>query len=257
MIDSKPAGLHRRPERLLVFALAASVSLFGSGCGTTEANDKAGSVKCSAGEVKTLDKNGNVYCIAADDAGALADGAISADSGGTDISSTADTGGSNDGAAGDTTGSGDATEKDSGPTDPWWACPPVKGVGKEHGKDCSSDAECMYGHCVKGGFLVGYDDSISYCTKNNGCTGEGSFTTAPCSYDDDAGKGLLFMVAFEKTKSSGNDKRTSSTPYKICARSCKTDSECADWNAKMPHCMNSTKYVSTGTAKICGFDPTR
>ncbi len=262
MIDLMPVSPSHPGIRLLVCGLAATLALGLGGCGTTEANDNAGSVKCGPGEVSTLDKSGNVYCVEANDAGVLADGSTSGDTGGTDAVSggdgSDDGAGGNDGAnGGDTAGAGDGTDKDSGPTDPWWACPPVKGVGKEHGKDCSSDAECMYGRCVKGGFLTGYDDSISYCTKNNGCTGDGSFTTAPCSYDDDAGKGLTFMVAFEKTKSSGNDKRTSSAPYKVCARACKTDAECADWNSKMPHCMNSTKYVSTGTSKICGFDPTR
>ena len=262
MIDLQPNCSLLRARRLLGFGLAAAVALSFVGCGTSDANDNAGSAKCGAGEVATVDKSGNVYCTAANDAGVLSDGTVGTDATGTDAATGGDA--TDDGAtatdttsAGDGGGESDGASVDAGPTDPWWACPPVKGVGKEHGKDCATDAECMYGHCVKGGFLTGYDDSISYCTKNNGRTGDGSFTTAPCTYDDDAGKGLLFMVAFEKTNSSGNDKRTSSAPYKVCALGCKSDEACASWNPKMPHCMNSTKYVSTGTSKICGFDPTR
>lgn len=211
-----------------------------------------------------------------EDNGADADGGASVDGGGT-IGGGGDSVGVADGAGsdtgGDTGGGGGGSDsggadgggadviKDTGlgSNDPWWACPPIKGTGKEHGKACTDKAECMYGQCVKGGFLTGYDDSISYCSKNNACTGGGSFTTAPCDYDDDkSAGGVTYKSLFEKSNSSGNDKRTSFEPFKLCGRTCKNDGECAAWNAQMPHCIkSSTKYVSIGTQGICGKDPTR
>ncbi len=134
-------------------------------------------------------------------------------------------------------------------TGKWWQCPPVKGAGLEHGKKCTTDADCMYGHCFVGGFLTGYNDAIKFCTKNNNCTGGDSNVTASCSSDG------AFAPAFEKTASGGNPKRTSPEPYKVCGRTCTSDAECQAWNAEMPDCIkNSTDYVSLGKG-VCGLNP--
>lgn len=236
-------------------------------CGNEVASGNAGTINCSVGETVLLDSNGNPYCGPAGGGGTIADGTGSLDSAGaadtgagsSDATGSSDgTGGGNSDGSGSSDASGGDSADDATPTDPWLKCPPVKGTGLEHGKKCATHEECMYGYCMKGGFLTGYDDTISYCTKNNACTGSGSFTTAPCDYDDDASKSLTFKSAFEKSKSGGNDKRTSSTPFKVCARTCKADSECEAWNAEMPHCIiNSTKYVSVGTQGVCGHDPLR
>lgn len=127
-------------------------------------------------------------------------------------------------------------------------CPPVlkdKSLSA-HGKTCTQDSECMYGVCQKGGFLVGYDSKIGYCTKDCGCAEK----TAQCS--DDNASGAEFICGFEKSTTSGNDK-AGSDPEKRCALRCKTDGDCAKWNSALPHCIGSTKYVSS--AGVCGFDP--
>jgi hypothetical protein len=150
----------------------------------------------------------------------------------------------------------DGPDAGSTRTGPWWSCPPVKGPGAEHGRACASAADCAYGHCVAGSFLVGYDPSVSICTKNNACTGPGSFESAPCSADD--GDGVTYVSAFEKTKSGGNPQRTSAEPAKICARSCTSDATCAAWNPQTPHCITaSTALISIGTQGVCGLDPAR
>ncbi len=132
-------------------------------------------------------------------------------------------------------------------TGPWWVCPPVKGSGLEHGKKCAQDSDCMYGHCFDSGFLAGYVSGIKFCTKNNNCTGGDA---AVCSTDG------AFASAFEKSTSGGNGKRTSPEPYKVCAKTCSSDSDCAAWNIEMPDCIkNSTDYVSVGTTGVCGVNP--
>ncbi|MCO4761135.1 MAG: hypothetical protein KC502_06495 [Myxococcales bacterium] len=135
-------------------------------------------------------------------------------------------------------------------TGPWWVCPPVKGPGLEHGRKCATNADCMYGHCFDSGFLAGYVPGIKFCTKNNGCTGGDSSSSAACSTDG------AFASAFEKSTSGGNAKRTSPEPYKVCAKTCASDAECANWNIEMPDCIkSSTDYVSMGTKGVCGVNP--
>ncbi len=230
-----------------VFALALV------GCGSSEGQGGSGAgISCGVGETVALDSQGNKFCQKAG-----ADGTISgtdtggtggADTGGTGGADTGGTGGGTDGGAGS-----DGGAKDAGPSDPWWTCPPVKGTGLDHGKKCTKHEECLYGYCMKGGHLTGYDDSISYCTKNNGCTGGDAAT---CAYDDNSPSGVTYKSAFEKSKSGGNTKRTSDQPVKVCARACKSDSECKQWNADLPDCIkNSTKYVSIGTQGVCGKNP--
>ena len=137
---------------------------------------------------------------------------------------------------------------DAARSGPWWQCPPVKAAaGLEHGQKCTQDSDCLYGHCFDGGFLTGYTPGIKFCTKNNNC---GSGDSVPCNVDG------AYVSAFEKSTNGGNTARTSSEPFKVCGKMCKSDSECAAWNPEMPDCINnSTKYVSVGTQGVCGVNP--
>jgi len=250
--------------------LVASLAIaFAAGCGTeTTPSGNGTGITCGVGETVAQDSQGNAFCQKPGDAGTIAGN--DAGGGGTDVATGGDSGG---GAGGkDAGGSGgkdagggaadagsagtDGGGVDAGPKDLWSTCPPVKGKGLAHGKACTKHEECLYGYCMKGGHLAGYDNSISYCTKNNGCTGGASVQTAPCGSDDGSPAGVTYKSAFEKSKSSGNPKRTSSAPIKVCGRVCKSNSECASWNGKMPHCIkNSTKYISLGTQGVCGNNP--
>ena len=246
----------------LPVALLLVVSL-AIGCGADPATSNGVGVTCAVGETLKQDSQGNKFCEKAGDTGVIG----GTDSGaGTDVASgtdaaggTTDTGTTGGTDAGGTGFDGNSSGVDAGPIDPWWSCPPVKKAsGAEHGKACTSHADCLYGNCVKGGHLAGYDDSISYCTKNNACTGGGSDQTAPCGTDDGAPSGVTYKSVFEKSKSGGNPKRTSTSkaPVKVCGRVCKSDSECASWNPKMPDCIkSSTDYVSLGTQGVCGYNP--
>ncbi|HAN30391.1 MAG TPA: hypothetical protein DCQ06_02225 [Myxococcales bacterium] len=119
--------------------------------------------------------------------------------------------------------------------------------GLEHGQKCTQDSDCMYGHCFDGGFLTAYTSGIKFCTKNNNC---GSGDSVPCSVDGG------FASAFEKSISGGNTARTSAEPFKVCAKICKSNSDCEQWNPELPDCIkNSTDYVSVGTQGVCGVNP--
>jgi len=144
-------------------------------------------------------------------------------------------------------------EKDVAAPVSWCDCPPAKHYpgGLEHGKKCAKHDDCLYGQCVTGGHLAGYDDSIMYCTKNNACSTGGNATQ--CEGD---GK---FKAGFEKTKESGNDKfggQKCGKVVKVCAKQCKNDGECMEWNSELPNCIKvSTRYVSMGVIGICGKNP--
>ncbi len=127
-------------------------------------------------------------------------------------------------------------------------CPPVlvSAQGAPHGKACTQDSDCSYGLCQKGGFLTGYNAALGYCTKDCGC----SQATAQCS-DDNAGS-AQFSCSFEVSQSGGNT-QASDPPQKRCALQCKTDADCSKWNPALPHCIGSSKYVSS--SGVCGFDP--
>lgn len=132
-------------------------------------------------------------------------------------------------------------------TGSWWVCPATKAAtGLEHGQKCTQDSDCLYGHCVDGGFLTGYTAGIKYCTKNNNC----GTAEATCAIDGD------FVSMFERSKSGGNTSRTNDEPHKVCAKACSTDAECAAWNPEMPDCIkNSTDFVSVGVNGGCGVNP--
>ena len=140
----------------------------------------------------------------------------------------------------------------------WWNCPPVvsNAQGLLHGKKCATNADCKFGQCVFGSFIVGYDATKGICTKNSNCAAKegGNGDTVPCANDNTSSE--AFYTTIEKTSSGGNDKRTNPEPHKICTLGCKDDKTCTAWNPDTPHCIkNSTKYVSVGTHGACGFDP--
>lgn len=256
-VNADKEAWSRRFDRLSAIVTPATFILIGAltiACGSDPAENSSGTgISCSVGETVAQDSKGNKFCKAS------ADGTISGtDAGATDAAGAADAGGGSGTADGSGGGfDGNSSGVDAGPIDPWWSCPPVKRTtGAAHGKPCKVHDDCLYGNCVKGGHLTGYDDSISYCSKNNACTGGGSLQTAPCGSDDGAPAGVTYKSAFEKSKSSGNTKRTSKAPIKVCARTCKSDSECQGWNPEMPDCITaSTKYISLGTQGICGKNP--
>lgn len=142
-------------------------------------------------------------------------------------------------------------------TTPWWSCPPVvsNATGLDHGKKCASSAECKYGQCVFGSFIVGYDATKGLCTKNSNCAAkvDGNGATVPCAVDNTAT--AVYYTTIEKTVGGGNTDRTNPEPHKICTVGCKSDKECVAWNPDTPHCIKtSTKHVSVGTSGACGFD---
>jgi hypothetical protein len=257
-------------------ALVVAALLLAVGCGSeTAAGGSGGKVSCKAGEMVVTDGSGNPYCAPVGGGGTIdvsggdvSGGDVSGDvTGGEDGGAEVGGGGADGGGSGDAddaSASADGADVDAGPIDPWKVCPPVKGSGKEHGKACASHDECLYGYCMTGGFLTGYDASISYCTKNNRCCADdlpcygASKEPANCYVDDGAPQGVQYRGAKEMTNEK-NDKFVKGKPVDwVCARGCKTDAECASWNPAMPHCiLNSTKYVSMGTQGLCGNDPTR
>ncbi len=192
-----------------------------------------------------------------------ANGDAGQDSGLTDAT-LADTGGCLDDGFGGCSGldvdaaSGDVAVQDANGTDAssdtgTSTCPPVlvSAHATPHGKTCSQDSDCTYGLCQKGGFLTGYNAALGYCTKDCGC----SQATAQCSDDNIVGGSIQtvqFSCGFEVSQSGGNT-LASDPPQKRCAMQCKADADCAAWNPALPHCIGSSKYVSS--AGVCGFDP--
>lgn len=157
---------------------------------------------------------------------------------------------------------GCSTDGPLGETDtrntPWWNCPPVVANtnGLLHGKKCTTGSECMYGQCIFGSFIVGYDLTKGICTKNSNCASKdgGNGATVACAVDNTSTD--FFYTTIEKTSSGGNDKRTNPEPHKICTVGCKSDGDCVSYNPETPHCIkSSTKYVSVGTHGACGIDP--
>ena len=244
-------------KTMIPILLAAGGLILGA-CGTDATGGGAGQVQCGAGMVLF-----NGQCVLAGNDGNITDptdtGGVAVDSGGMP-GTDAGGGGTSDGGGNPQTDGGGNQQTDgggggvdAGPTDPWCDCPPTKKNpgGLEHGKKCSTHDDCLYGSCVQGGHLTGYDDTVKYCTKNNACGSGGDATQ--CEAD---GK---FKAGFEKTKESGNDKfsgQKCGKVVKVCAKECKSDGDCKAWNSEMPNCIKtSTKYVSMGVIGICVKNP--
>lgn len=137
----------------------------------------------------------------------------------------------------------------------WWNCPPTKQAsGALHGKACTKDQECLYGHCMFGHPMAAYDPAIGFCAKNCKYTGGGKATN--CA-EENVTPEPKFECVFEKTQNSGNDKRAKSQVanglvFAACMKFCKSDAECIQWNPDLPNCTNqSTKYISLGANKVC------
>ena len=245
------SSFSRSAAVLMAIVLALATAPL-TGCGTDNTGGD-GANTCPKGQ---LFSPASGKCV--DDPGA--DGGNIGSSGGTSSGGTS--GGSSSGGS-DTTekelpwaldDSGGLAKDTSAPFDAWWECPPEKKNpgGKLHGQKCEKDSDCLYGRCFIGGPLAAYDNSIKFCTKNNGC-GSGNLTS--CTVDNTGSD--FFYSAFEKSKSGGNTKRDPKKDvHKMCAKGCKGDSDCAKWNPALPHCLKtSNKFISFGTNPICGVDP--
>lgn len=109
-------------------------------------------------------------------------------------------------------------------------------TGKLHGEPCSADADCKWGICSKTSLQAG-GTGAGICTKQCNC-GLGS----QCS--DDNTSSAQFTCIFA---SSGGKKE--------CARSCKTDAECASWNPALPHCSSSGGGGFQTGLSVCSAKP--
>lgn len=135
----------------------------------------------------------------------------------------------------------------------WFNClpTPVNPGAKLHGQGCTADADCLYGQCMFGLPLAGYDKSIGICTKNCGYSGGGSKNIA-CDAEDPSGN--LYKCVYEKTQKIGNTYRdlTKQDLFKACARTCANDNDCKAWNPDLPTCTkSSTGQLSTPAVGVC------
>ena len=221
--------------RRCIFTTVGFLALIALGCGGTTSNAGGGATvgADTTSDSTVSDAVGDATDPCNDTNGCDADGSAGTDAlGGTD------------GAAGTDAVGADALDADVAAS----TCPPVlkdKTLGK-HAQTCAQNSDCAYGLCQKGGFLVGYDASLGYCTKDCACNDP----AAQCSNDNADGK--EFLCGFEMSQSGGNPK-ANVPPQKRCSLRCKSDGDCAAWNPALPHCIGSTKYVSS--AGVCGFDP--
>jgi hypothetical protein len=219
-------------KSMLLFGLLGAIAV---GCGNTTSNTGTGS---------TADVLATTDTAVSDTQDTDAQGGADADAEMTDTLAGTDASGGTDAASGSDADADATMDIDVLLT----ICPNVlkdKALG-QHGTKCTQDADCAYGFCQKGGFLVGYDDALGYCTKDCNCPDK----SANCS--DDNANSKEFTCGHELSKSGGNPK-AGVVPEWRCALHCKNDADCAPWNPAMPHCIQSTNYVSS--SGICGFDP--
>ncbi len=139
--------------------------------------------------------------------------------------------------------------------DQWFACPPqvVNPGGKLHGKACSADSECMYGHCMFGLPLAAYDKSVGICSKNCGFQGSNANTSCSVEQGNPAASDMYYCTA-ERAATVGNTMRDMSKPalFKMCAHGCKGDDDCKAWNPALPTCAkSSTQALSTNPNGVC------
>ena len=261
---SGASGIGRQIQGLLV--LTGCFLALAVGCSDDTTDDKA-VPGCIPGTVASYDPKTGAYvgCVPAPDSGSLFDAKADAGSGtdaqvdaatDSDLASGSDTTAGTDAAATDVAAGTDASSTcpaNLSSAEAWWQCvPEIVHTGKLHGEACTSDADCLYGHCLFGNPYAAYDPAIGFCSKNCGFNKFGSPTT-PCAADD--GNGVAYTCNFEKSKNSGNDKIPDTQPdvYKVCLRQCKTDAECLAANPALPTCIaNSDKYLSVGAQKVCG-----
>jgi len=228
-----------------ILAMAAA----GAGC-STPATTNAGAPTCMSGSVIKYDPaTGKPYCAPA-----------GADTGGLDSAPGEDSGSGADVPAQDLVGpKADTTLDATAPkdaaadvvkSDPF-QCPPETpnaALGK-HGTKCTQNSDCMYGVCVAGAPLAGYNQDIKFCTKNCNCP-----TAAANCYADDTDMNNTYKCVIEKTKIGGNPGRDGSKPtVNMCARVCQKDADCLAWNPDMPNCLKvSNKFVSVPSG-VCGI----
>ncbi len=141
--------------------------------------------------------------------------------------------------------------------DNWNLCAPepVNPGGKLHGEACASDAECLYGRCMFGLPLAGYDPSIGICSKNCGLQGS---AFAACSIEEGQPTANdAYYCTLERSTQTGNTYRNANLPvFKMCAHGCKTNADCIAWNPALPSCLKqSTISLSTNPKGVCAKVP--
>lgn len=135
----------------------------------------------------------------------------------------------------------------------WFNClpTPVNAGAKLHGESCAADADCLYGVCMFGLPLAGYDKAIGVCTKNCGFS-LGSSKNIACDAEDPSGN--KFKCVMEKTQKIGNTMRDLAKQdlFKSCARTCANDNDCKAYNPDLPTCTKvSTAQLSTPAVGVC------
>lgn len=231
---------------VLVLALSATLTAAVGGCSsdTDGGSSSSATSPCPAGLAPKYDPN----------TGKLVSCGLASDGGGSGSSgSNADAGAADGGAAKDTS-LASSCKPGLGALDRWWLCPPETAHPDKalHGQKCQTDADCLYGLCLFGLPLAGYDKAIGICSKNCGFDGG---KLAPCALEDgNPVAGDAYYCTIEKTVQSGNTLQDASLPgpFKMCAHGCKSDADCKAWNPDLPTCLKqSTPHLSTNPNGIC------
>lgn len=227
------------------------IALWLAACGTSDPTENGSKVTCGEGQVtKYHPDTGKPYCVDVGDGGTLADGgelADDADAGSTTGGKDSTTGTGKD----STSGSKDATDTDADEDDVLVGpgCPPVPketGPGKT-GTACTKDSDCLFGQCVFGAPVAGYDPGIGFCTHVCGCPTD-------CSAENSEAGG--YGCSIEKTAANNPKRDGSADPLKLCTRECKTDAQCKAWNPALPDCIKfSTTYIAVSVNGACGKNP--
>ncbi len=139
--------------------------------------------------------------------------------------------------------------------DKFFLCAPVAtNVGALHGKACTKDSECLYGLCLFGTPVAGYDPKVGVCSKNCGFTDGGA--AAACATENTGDK--AYVCAIEKTLAAGNTKQDTKLlgVFHMCALACDLDDDCVAANPALPNCLKaSTGQLSVPPQGVCAKLP--
>ncbi len=248
------------------WVLASAVLALGSaGCAEDATGGADVSSTAGANDVGSLGDGGNGGCPAGtkpkyDPNTGQLDSCVkdtTADAGGLDVkydASGGDTGTSSDiGSPTDDMEVAPACKPTMTSEEKWFNClpTPVNTGAKLHGESCAVDADCLYGVCMFGLPLAGYDKNIGICSKNCGYS-LGSSKNIACDAEDPSGN--KYKCVMEKTQKIGNTLRdlTKQDLFKSCARTCVNDNDCKAYNPDLPTCTKvSTGQLSTPAVGVC------